>query len=172
MRSSPFAGTFQIRFSYPDRAKAQAVTRELTTRMIADGTPVVSLSVLDPASLPERPSEPNRPAWILAGLVIGLAAGIILAGVRRWPVVALCGIVGMLLAGVISFAIPDTWMSTAVVRVTPPESAAPSSGLHSPKRRRHGSPANSRDIPAPSGSARPVTTASRRRRPCGKSSRA
>ncbi|MGO9257218.1 MAG: hypothetical protein ACLQU1_13075 [Bryobacteraceae bacterium] len=123
--TGPLAGTFQIRFSYPDRVKAQAVTRELTTRVIADGTPVVSLTVLDPASLPEQPSEPNRSAWILAGLVIGLAAGIILAGVRRWPAVALCGIAGMLLAGVISFAIPDTWMSSAVVRVTPPESAAP-----------------------------------------------
>jgi uncharacterized membrane protein YgdD (TMEM256/DUF423 family) len=39
-----------------------------------------NLEVLDPASLPEQPSEPNRPAWAGSGLLGGLALGVVLAG--------------------------------------------------------------------------------------------
>ena len=42
-----------------------------------------NLEVLDPASLPEVPSEPNRPAWAGAGLLGGLALGVVLAGAKE-----------------------------------------------------------------------------------------
>ena len=41
------------------------------------------LTVLDPASLPEVPSDPNRPAWAGAGLLGGLALGVVLAGAKE-----------------------------------------------------------------------------------------
>lgn len=124
------ADAIQIRFSDHDRAKAQAVTRELAQSFILDGPPsilmadrtaVVSLELLDPASLPQRPSEPNRPAWIVAGLAIGLAVGLVVASGRRWPAVVFCAIGGAMLAGAISYAIPNRWVATAVVAVRPPE---------------------------------------------------
>jgi succinoglycan biosynthesis transport protein ExoP len=42
-----------------------------------------NLEVLDPASLPEQPSEPNRTAWAGAGTLGGLALGVVLAGARE-----------------------------------------------------------------------------------------
>jgi len=42
-----------------------------------------NLEVLDPASLPETPSEPNRLAWAGAGALGGLAFGVVLAGAKE-----------------------------------------------------------------------------------------
>jgi len=114
---------FKLRFSYPDPSKAQAVTRELTLRFISAGAPMTSIQMQDAASLPSRPSFPNRPAMILTGLAIGLAAGFLGMGIRRWPIVAVAGIAGLLLGGSISSLVPPNWISTAVVHVTPPEGA-------------------------------------------------
>ncbi|HTX37985.1 MAG TPA: hypothetical protein VME43_23305 [Bryobacteraceae bacterium] len=122
--AGPLEDAIVISFSYPDPAKAQAVTRELTNRLTAGGAPVVTLSMLDAASLPNRPFSPNRPAWILAGLLIGLAAGALWVGIRRRPIVVLAGAAGMLLAGIIAFAIPNSWNAIAIVTVTPPEAAS------------------------------------------------
>src|ERR1035437_10006169 len=42
-----------------------------------------NLGVLDPASLPEAPSEPNRPQWAAMGAGMGLMLGIVLAGAKE-----------------------------------------------------------------------------------------
>jgi capsular polysaccharide biosynthesis protein len=42
-----------------------------------------NLEVLDPASLPEAPAEPNRLAIAGVGIMLGLVAGIMLAGARE-----------------------------------------------------------------------------------------
>jgi uncharacterized protein involved in exopolysaccharide biosynthesis len=42
-----------------------------------------TLEVLDLPSLPESPTDPNRPLIILAGTVLGLAVGFVMAGVRE-----------------------------------------------------------------------------------------
>jgi uncharacterized protein involved in exopolysaccharide biosynthesis len=42
-----------------------------------------NLEVLDPASLPESPTEPNRPQWAAVGTGIGLMLGIVLAGAKE-----------------------------------------------------------------------------------------
>ncbi|MGO9229114.1 MAG: GumC family protein [Bryobacteraceae bacterium] len=42
-----------------------------------------NLELLDPASLPEAATEPNRPVWAAVGTAIGLMIGIVLAGARE-----------------------------------------------------------------------------------------
>jgi len=42
-----------------------------------------NLELLDPASLPEQATEPNRPAWAAIGTAIGLVIGIVLAGAKE-----------------------------------------------------------------------------------------
>src|ERR1035437_7166229 len=42
-----------------------------------------NLGVLDTASLPEAPSEPNRPQWAAMGAGMGLMLGIVLAGAKE-----------------------------------------------------------------------------------------
>jgi polysaccharide chain length determinant protein (PEP-CTERM system associated) len=42
-----------------------------------------NLELLDPASLPEQATEPNRPAWAAIGTAIGLMIGIMLAGAKE-----------------------------------------------------------------------------------------
>ena len=90
---NPARTAFQISFSYPDPLKAQAVVRELVTRFIEENLFVEreraqasgdaksieiaehqvgdQLKVLDPASDPQEPFSPNRPAIALAGIALG-----------------------------------------------------------------------------------------------------
>ncbi|MGB9455960.1 MAG: GNVR domain-containing protein [Bryobacteraceae bacterium] len=42
-----------------------------------------NLELLDPASLPEQATDPNRPVWAAVGTAIGLMIGIVLAGARE-----------------------------------------------------------------------------------------
>jgi len=42
-----------------------------------------NLELLDPASTPEQPTEPKRPAWAAVGTALGLMIGIVLAGARE-----------------------------------------------------------------------------------------
>jgi uncharacterized protein involved in exopolysaccharide biosynthesis len=145
---------FRVSFAYPDQWKARAVTRKLVTTILERNvwvnqyrarmwetfwrdevaashaesvTPAptgLEITVLDPASLPEKPLTPNRAtymAWGLgAGLLLGLLAAIALR--RRHGVRQLAGfaVAGCALAGAASFLIPDRYTSTAVMRITPP----------------------------------------------------
>lgn len=42
-----------------------------------------NLELLDPASLPEQATDPNRPAWAAIGTALGLMIGIVLAGAKE-----------------------------------------------------------------------------------------
>ena len=42
-----------------------------------------NLELLDPASLPEQATEPNRPVWAAVGTALGLMIGIVLAGAKE-----------------------------------------------------------------------------------------
>ena len=75
--------TISVAFQYPDRRKAQAVTRDLVTAFEAKSAGGNS-SVLDDASFPASPIYPNRAVILGAGLITGLALGFILIAVRRW----------------------------------------------------------------------------------------
>jgi uncharacterized protein involved in exopolysaccharide biosynthesis len=89
---------FTISFSYPDRYKASAVVREVVNRFemeyfrdmhsraLKQGDEVrnalehklgENLEVLEPANVPERPEGPERLTFAVAGLALGLLAGIL-----------------------------------------------------------------------------------------------
>jgi hypothetical protein len=78
------ANLFTISYEYPNKFKAQAVVRELVAKfaevnITQQPEKAQNLEVLDPASLPDRPSGPNRPAMLLLGLGAGLLLGLIAA---------------------------------------------------------------------------------------------
>jgi uncharacterized protein involved in exopolysaccharide biosynthesis len=109
---------FAVSFQYRDRVAAQSVTRDLANRLLeASGKGTGAIEVLDPASLPQRPSEPNRAAWVAIGTASGLILGFLFLGVRRWPLVAASGVAAAVLALAVAYAIPDRWVSTAVLRL-------------------------------------------------------
>jgi uncharacterized protein involved in exopolysaccharide biosynthesis len=126
---------FTLQFEYPDRFKAQYVLRELITKfvgrnLVMDGqSDGFVIEVLDPASLPETRSSPNRFTITGLGFAMGILLGLGIAFFRRRPpgqagtilrVAATGGAAGAVIAGAISFAIPDRYISTAVIRVKPP----------------------------------------------------
>jgi hypothetical protein len=83
------------------------------------------VEVLDLASLPQRPSSPNRAAIVAAGLAIGLSLGIVVLGVRRWPLVAVSGAAAAIVVGCASFLIPQVWISTSVLSIASGADPAP-----------------------------------------------
>jgi uncharacterized protein involved in exopolysaccharide biosynthesis len=67
-----------ISFTYPDRYKAQAVTRFVVQEMTGSG-----VVILDPPSYPIQPSKPRLAPWGALGLILGLLAGIAITRRRR-----------------------------------------------------------------------------------------
>ncbi len=107
---------FSITFDNDDPRKARAVTAELTAQFVSAMKDSAPLEVLDPASLPQSAFAPNRPVLLALGLMLGVVTAFVLAGIRRWPLVPLTGLV---VAGVVlpaTYLIPDQFRSTAVLR--------------------------------------------------------
>ena len=74
---------YVISFHDYDRAKAQQVTRALIDSWLKTGLVIaVNTEVLDPASLPDGPSSPNRVTIALLGTAAGLLAGLAAARMR------------------------------------------------------------------------------------------
>jgi polysaccharide chain length determinant protein (PEP-CTERM system associated) len=67
--------------NYSDMARRRGASE--TAQNLEEHKAGQNLEVLDPASLPEAPSEPNRLAIAAVGSVLGLVAGIVLAGARE-----------------------------------------------------------------------------------------
>jgi hypothetical protein len=107
---------FSIAFIGEDPRKAQAVTSELTSQFIDALKDSAPLEVLDQANLPQRAFSPNRPAWLAAGLVLGIAAGLVLLGIRRWPLIPLAGLIAASAVLPATYRIPDQFRSQAVLR--------------------------------------------------------
>ncbi len=84
VRRDDAAAAFEVSFQYRDREKAQAVTKELTERLI-EKTKGGRMEVIEPASLPQRPSFLNRLTLVGAGLAVGLGIGLVFLGAKRWP---------------------------------------------------------------------------------------
>jgi uncharacterized protein involved in exopolysaccharide biosynthesis len=160
----PGAGrALAISFSFPDQQKAQAVVRALTTQFIDQNVAAnrfeesawrkvwprsvppplgPDLEVLDPASLPEKPIDANRAAFAAVGLVLGLALGLLAAVAMQRPKWSLkmagFAVGGCALAVAVSFLLPETYMSTAVMRITRayvPEELAAGVSVTSPAER-------------------------------------
>jgi uncharacterized protein involved in exopolysaccharide biosynthesis len=133
-----------ISFAYDDGKVAQRVVRSLVTKFTEFNITVpvyglaapVQLEVLDPASLPERASGPNRMAIAATGLLVGLALGLSIAWLWRRPVHStpylksslVTALVTGVLAAMVLFALPDRYISTAVLRIV----AIDAAGLPSP----------------------------------------
>ncbi len=67
--------------NYEDMTKRHEVAQ--TAQNIEEHKAGANLEVLDPASLPEQPSEPNRLAWAGIGTFAGLGLGIMLAAAQE-----------------------------------------------------------------------------------------
>lgn len=66
---------------YEDMSKRQNAAE--TAQSVEEHKAGANLEVLDPASLPEQPSEPNRLAWAGIGTLAGLGLGIMLAAAQE-----------------------------------------------------------------------------------------
>jgi uncharacterized protein involved in exopolysaccharide biosynthesis len=118
-----------ISFAYTDPVKAQAVTRALMTRFTGsepDSTPPtgVAYEVVEASTLPDQPIAPNRLTFLAAGLLIGLAVGLLAAATMRRPRwvrrMAAFAVAGCLMGLAASYLLPVAYVSTAVLRFTPP----------------------------------------------------
>jgi uncharacterized protein involved in exopolysaccharide biosynthesis len=140
---NPTRIAYTISFEYPDRFKAQAVVREMVTKLIetnvtqernanrVPGAPgSIVVEVLDPASDPVKPVSPDRLQFAATGFAAGLPLGLLIAFLRRRPpgqasamlrFATATGVAGAVVAGAISFAIPSRYVSTAVLRLRAPE---------------------------------------------------
>ena len=70
---------FALSFQYTDRYKAQAATRDLVARIVGE----MPAEVLDPPSMPEAPSSPNRLQIAIFGVVAGGLLGMAASRFRR-----------------------------------------------------------------------------------------
>jgi uncharacterized protein involved in exopolysaccharide biosynthesis len=145
--AGPSRGTFLISFRYSDRTKAQAVVRELVSeltesnlfqernagRVTSDSGGIV-LNVLEGASNPELAVWPDRLQFVATGFGAGLPLGLLITFFRRRPpgqtwamlrFAAASGVAGAVIAAAVSFAIPSRYVSTATLRVRPPEGSEP-----------------------------------------------
>ncbi|SPE39609.1 membrane hypothetical protein [Candidatus Sulfopaludibacter sp. SbA3] len=110
------ANAFSIRYQSGDPAKAQAVTTYLTERFITALKDSAPLELLDPASPPKQADGSNRPVMLAVGLVLGMAAGMVLLGIRRWPLIPLTGLAVAIVVWPASYLLSDTYRSQAVLR--------------------------------------------------------
>jgi hypothetical protein len=78
---------FAVAFRDEDPAKALVVTQELINGLMANNVSDrgLTLSARDPASLPTRPSSPNRVVIYGTGVAIGALTGAVAAWFRRTP---------------------------------------------------------------------------------------
>jgi uncharacterized protein involved in exopolysaccharide biosynthesis len=122
LKTDPHTTSFAVSFTYPDPVLAQKTTSALITSLVdanfklAAGTRT-SLDLLDPASLPQK-SPSSRWPILFVGLTLGVAAGILAVGVRRWPVVVLTAAAAPVLAAAASFLLPDVYVSRAALRAS------------------------------------------------------
>jgi hypothetical protein len=145
IRMSPGTpGVITVSFAYSDKEKAQATARELVRRMTdlnvalnnmraaawrvlspdAPMPPGDTFGIVDPPSLAQRATEQNRGAIIASGLVAGLLLGLAGSWLKRrlrWTLhIAGFAGTGAAAAALVSFLLPATYLSTAVMLIRPP----------------------------------------------------
>jgi hypothetical protein len=105
-----------IRFVYEDATKVKRVTRDLLDKISVPG-----MAVINPPDLPARSEHPTRPEITGMGFVGGLLVALLAIGVWRSSRIRLssaAALVGGILAAVISFALPGTYVSMARMAVS------------------------------------------------------
>jgi len=138
--------TISVSFAYPDRVKSPAVVRELTAKLV-QGNAMVARNreflwqeawkehappgvKVEPAAPPSYTSDPEPRATIFLvwSLGVGLALGMLVFAVMRWPrlmrQLALCGLAGCALGGAASFLMSERYVSDVVMRIAPPVNPA------------------------------------------------
>jgi len=139
----------RISFEYSDRNKAQAVVREVVTKFVEgnvtferlhppqpsslddksnhyNDAEAIVIEVLQPASLQETPILPNRIAIVAFGFIGGAFLVLALAlaqypPARRYLKYTLAaGAAGATIALLVSFGIPNRYVSSAVLRLETP----------------------------------------------------
>jgi capsular polysaccharide biosynthesis protein len=126
MRNGENAEAITIAFRYPDREKARKVVGMLIGKL-AEGAEskqgYQNLEVVNPPSLPLFAEKGKRPEMLLGGLLAGFVIGLVCAVFVRHPrrslVFAGMGVAGCAIGGMVSLLIPDTYVSTSVIRVVP-----------------------------------------------------
>jgi hypothetical protein len=115
--------TFKVSYIGATPELANRTTQRIVGQLISlnlergrAGEKPATLQVLDPASTPVNAIGPNRMLISLIGLAIGVGLGLLIAGIRRWPRVAMMGVAGAVLAAALSFAIPNRYVSEGVLR--------------------------------------------------------
>jgi succinoglycan biosynthesis transport protein ExoP len=105
----------RLSFQYPDPHKARAVVSALTSRFVAQAG-LDNLVILENATIPAAPSEPDRLRLTALGLAAGLALGILAAYLRRRPLrwilaIAAAGVFGTFAAFEITSALQESFTS-------------------------------------------------------------
>ena len=111
-------GALAVSYDAPDAAHARRVTERLAADLVAE----TAGSLIDPASLPLRPTSPRRSRIIFMGLVAGLITGALFAlfhGLKVWKLATAMGALGTLLFAAGSFLVPDRFSSSAVLDIGP-----------------------------------------------------
>ncbi len=134
-------GTVEISFSYSDAAKAEATVRALMNRMAMTtdsagrnraelwkiawpNDPLPSgqrVTLVRAPGLPEKPVASTRPFFLVVAAAAGLLAGWLLWRPKRNLELAGFALLGAAAAIAASFAIPDRYTSSAVIRITAPQ---------------------------------------------------
>lgn len=139
------APALSISFAYPDKAKARAVVDAIASDAVDWSArtsrlrpiwweelwphdpplaPVQQTQILSPASIPGKPAGPNRLAFLAVGIGVGSLLGVLVAFAMRRPkrmlLLAIFALGGAVVATALAFMIPDTYTSTATVRLNPP----------------------------------------------------
>jgi hypothetical protein len=134
--------TSRISFEYCDRDKAQAVVREFVTKFVESNITLeretsrnsdagsnddaIVIDILEPASLPEAPVFPTRIAFVASGLIGGALLGLTIA-LAQYPSASrylkytlVAGAAGATIALLVSFGIPNRYVSSAVLSLGTP----------------------------------------------------
>jgi hypothetical protein len=107
----------------------QNVTFERASRTNPDALDAIVIEILEPASVPESPVHPNRIAFAAFGLVGGALLGLAVAlaqypPARRYVKYTMAaGAAGAAVALLVSFGIPNRYVSSAVLRLGAPAAA-------------------------------------------------
>ncbi len=142
--SSGVSGSaFRVSFAYPDKAKARAVVQELVGQLQRDNdasnheiasawrelwSEAIPFServdVVQYASLPSSPAQPQRTIFAAVGTAAGLLVGILAVLFWRRPQfglrIAVCGLAGCAVGCGISLLISEKYTARAVLRMTAP----------------------------------------------------
>jgi hypothetical protein len=137
---------FRLSFEYPDRFKASSEVRELVAQFIecnimlerragrqdSHAPGVFLMTVVKAPEVPQSPISPDHFGIAGMGFAAGVPLGLLIAFLRRRPpaeawtalrFAAIAGAMGAAIGAIIAFAIPDHYVSTAVLRAKSPVSA-------------------------------------------------